>query len=72
MARTGLTMAKKKRPTKPSVAREDFIRIRMTAAFKEWLERYADYRNLTVAATVTQALIDDAKVKGFMEPAPKR
>jgi hypothetical protein len=73
---TGAVMAKKKSkpagPAKPSGASDDFIRVRMTGAFKQWLEEYAEFRNLTVADTVTQALIEDAKSNGFIKSAPKR
>ena len=65
-------MAKKKPAPKAAESKEDFIRIRMTPEFKAWLQRYADHRNLTVAATVTLALIADAPTKGFAEAAPKR
>ena len=69
-----LDMPKKKAGKKAAnpVTREDFIRVRMSSEFKGWLQRYADFRNLTVAATVIQSLIDDAKVRGFAEAAPKR
>jgi hypothetical protein len=71
VAEATAVMAKKK-PDEQKEVREDFIRIRMTSRFKAWLQRYADYRHLTVADTVMLSVIDDAKAKGFKEGPPKR
>lgn len=51
--------------------REDYIRIRMTPEFKEWLGGLADHCQLTMTDTVIQALIRFGKEQGH-EPAPKR
>jgi hypothetical protein len=66
------TMAKKKAAvTKPSEDDSDQVRIRVSSAFKIWLQEYADYRQLTMTDTIVQALIKDAKSEGF-KTAPKR
>ena len=40
-------------------------------AFKEWLQDYANMRQLTMTDTIVQALIEDAARRGFKAP-PKR
>jgi hypothetical protein len=47
------------------------VRIVVSAEFKEWLERYAESRQLTMTDTIVQDLIRGAKEQGF-EPPPKR
>jgi uncharacterized protein (DUF1778 family) len=66
------TMAKKKATeTKPPDDDTDQVRIRVSSAFKAWLQEYADHRQLTMTDTIVQALIKDAKSEGF-KVAPKR
>jgi len=64
-------MAKKKAAPKPADDDTDQVRIRVSTAFKEWLQEYADHRQLTMTDTIVQALIKDAKSEGF-KGAPKR
>jgi uncharacterized protein (DUF1778 family) len=66
------TMAKKKSAAaKPPEDDTDQVRIRVSTAFKAWLQEYADHRQLTMTDTIVQALIKDAKSEGF-KVAPKR
>ena len=72
MSSIGLIMAKKKsHAAQPESSRADYIRIRMTSDFKDWLEAMADDCQLTVADTVTQALIHFGGERKFAPP-PKR
>src|SRR5262249_41024064 len=67
-------MAKKKaKPTRaPAPDVEDQVRIRMGREFKAWVQRYSDFRHLSMTDTFIQALIRDARVEGFGEAPPKR
>jgi acyl carrier protein phosphodiesterase len=71
---TGVAMAKK-RAVKPSASdaplRVEYVQVRMTAAFKEWLQSYADDRNLSITDALIQGVIEDAAKRGFRK-APKR
>lgn len=62
-------MAKRK-VSKPG-ARVEYLQLRMSVPFKEWLQSYADSRNLTMADAIVQALIEEAARRGFKAP-PKR
>ena len=55
----------------PHQQREDYVRVRMTPQFKEWLEGLADDCQLTMTDTIIQALIAFAKGRGYSSP-PKR
>lgn len=70
---TGIaTMGRKSsQETKPSDDDSDQVRIRVSTAFKTWLQSYAEHRQLTMTDTIVQALIKDAREAGF-EPAPRR
>jgi hypothetical protein len=66
------TMAKKKAQAhRPPDDDADQVRIRVSTAFKAWLQEYADYRQLTMTDTIIQSLIRDSKAEGFKAP-PKR
>jgi uncharacterized protein (DUF1778 family) len=68
---TTVEVAKKKaKPVEPDDG-SDQVRIRVSPAFKTWLQAYADHRQLTMTDTIVQALIKDAKAEGF-DPPPKR
>lgn len=64
----------KKKPPKsaePAKAAEPSMKthgLRMTAAYSDWLERYARSQRVSVAALIDRALADDAERRGF--PAP--
>lgn len=69
-------MAKRKagRPKgsgRPPATRTDYLQVRMTVEFKEWLGRYAASRNLSMADAIVQALLEDAARRGF-DPPPRR
>lgn len=76
--RAGSVMAKKaggagKQPVgPPGDEGDDQIRIRMSKAFKAWVQRYAEFRHLKMSDTIVQDLIEGAKAKGFTESPPKR
>jgi hypothetical protein len=67
-------MAKKKAPPKsaPDGARPTTVAVRASVAWKEWVDRLADFKRLTVADVIDQALVKYARDEGFTEAAPKR
>ena len=66
-------MAKKKASPPPdSGARVTTVAVRATVAWKEWVDRLADFKRLTVADVIDQALVKYARDDGFAEVAPKR
>lgn len=68
----GLEMARPKAsPPTPPDRREEYIRVRMSAEFKEWLDGFSDHLQLTMTDTVIQGLILLAKTSNFNSP-PKR
>lgn len=70
---TGTATMAKKKAAAPKAPDDDSdqVRIRVSVAFKAWLQEYADHRQLTMTDTIVQALIKDAKAEGF-KAAPKR
>lgn len=74
---TVTTVAKKKvapkgsKPAHPEPEGDDQVRIRMSREFKAWVQRYAEFRHLSMTDTFIQAIIRDAKAEGF-DPPPKR
>jgi hypothetical protein len=48
------------------------ITIRSTEEWKAWLERLAEYRRLTVADLIDQAIVSMARETRFPEPPPPR
>ncbi len=74
----GAPVAKKKqdppRPAAPEVApsdRVDFVRVRVSGAFKDWLIRFAEAERSDMSDLIDDALTSHAKSRGF-EPPPKR
>jgi predicted transcriptional regulator len=67
-------MAKKKGSTKSpdGGARVTTVAVRASEAWKEWVDQLADYKRLTVADVIDQALVKYARDEGFPEAAPKR
>jgi hypothetical protein len=68
-----VAMAKKKPGPRPvDGGRVAATNIRSTVAWKEWLDRLADFDRSTVADVVDHALVAYARQVGFKEVAPKR
>jgi hypothetical protein len=67
-------MAKKRAAPKkaPVRTRVTTVAVRASVAWKEWLDRFADFRRLTVADVIDQALVSHARETGFTELPPKR
>jgi hypothetical protein len=74
---TVTVVAKKKATPKgskrvqPEPEGDDQVRIRMSHEFKAWVQRYAEFRHLSMTDTFIQAIIREAKAEGF-DPPPKR
>lgn len=67
-------MAKNKPGPKPSdgVGRTALITIRSTPEWKASLERFAEFKRLTVADLIDHAIVAFAREEAFPEPIPKR
>lgn len=77
MSTAGIMAKKRAKPAaapapEPAGEAEDQVRIRMSKDFKAWVQRYADFRHLSMTDTFIQALIRDAKAEQFGEAPPKR
>lgn len=74
---TDLAMAKKRKTKpgpKPAPAgqqRDEIVAVRCNAAWKAWLQRYADKERSYPTALIDKALAEMAQRSGFEEP-PKR
>jgi hypothetical protein len=67
-----LTMARaKKKATKAVEPVMKTHGVRMTGAYSDWLERFAESQRMSVATLIDRALAADAEQKGF-EPPPRR
>jgi hypothetical protein len=83
---TGLTVAKKKqgpaqrakgkaeaspRPRTPQAGGPDFLRVRVSGAYKAWVTRFAEAERSDMSDLIDDALAAHAKARGFEAP-PKR
>jgi hypothetical protein len=70
----GAVMAKQKPGPKPAEGggRNVLTNIRSTRAWREWVDRYAAFRRMSVADTIDHAIVADARANGFTEVAPPR
>jgi hypothetical protein len=48
------------------------VALRTSVGWKEWLDRLANFKRLTVADVIDQALVKYARDEGFDEVAPRR
>lgn len=70
----GAIVAKKKQAqpaTTPASDRVEFIRVRVSGAYKDWLGRFAESERSDMSDLIDDALEAHAKAQGF-EPPPKR
>jgi hypothetical protein len=67
-------MAKKRKAAPPpdGGARATTVAVRSSLAWKEWVDRLAGFKRLTVADVIDQALVKYARDEGFTEVAPPR
>jgi hypothetical protein len=71
------TVAKKKAPArkqqaaKPADDRVDFVRVRVSGSYKDWLIRFAESERSDMSDLIDDALVAHAKARGF-DPPPKR
>jgi hypothetical protein len=83
---TGMTVAKKKQgparrtkgkaeaspqPRTPQAAGPDFLRVRVSGAYKAWVARFAEAERSDMSDLIDDALVAHAKARGFEAP-PKR
>jgi hypothetical protein len=70
----GTAVAKKKAQRSGERApegRTDYIRARVTPAFKEWAQRFADHERSDISDLLDNALAHYARARKF-DPPPKR
>jgi hypothetical protein len=63
---------KKAKPLADEGARVTTVAVRASLAWKEWVDRLAEFKRLTVADVIDQALVKYARDEGFKEVAPRR
>ena len=75
----GAIVAKKKvgrggasKPQESPSERVDFLRVRVSGSYKEWVARLAEFCRSDMSDLIDNALVRHAKEVGFKEAPPKR